>query len=174
MVRDPVQAENQVVAHVHVHQRHGHRLAELVAEAQVDQHLRCKPQRAARGSLSDLRGVRLTRGREAKGSGEASIDEAVRRAGVEQDGDAPQALSRREERRQAWLEVGVAPPPCVELGHVCKRRQARVECRCQVVHRVVDPIGCLLHSQVVDRLLWVPRPLARHARVSRPMGRALR
>ncbi len=75
---------------------------------------------------------------------------------TDEDGDAPRALSRREEPSQACLELGVAPPPCVELGHVCNRRQARVECRCQVVHRVEDPIGGLGRGQIVKRLLWVP------------------
>jgi hypothetical protein len=45
VARDPVLAEDQLGAHVHVHRGHGQQFADRVAEAEMNQHLRDESQR---------------------------------------------------------------------------------------------------------------------------------
>ena len=97
VARYPVPAEDQVVADVHIHRRDRHRLAELITEAKVDKYRAGKSQCATRSRRRDRSGAGLARQREAECRGQAGADEAVSRAGVEQDCDLPWPLNGRKD-----------------------------------------------------------------------------
>ena len=123
---------------------------------------RCRERLPAPGGRRQHRHrARLTRRRKVERGGKSGADEAMRRSGVEQDGDATRwALHRRQEARQARLEVGMEPVPWAELGRGLQRRQLRPQICGQSPHRLVDPIGSHCRRQVVERRLCVPRRVA--------------
>ena len=119
VARNPFPAEDQIVAHIHIHRRHRQYLVERVAEAEVDSPHWCrKSERFPLACRHDRNRTRLAQGAELERGGQARTDEAVCGAGVDEGDYLPRTLCRRKETRQSGLELGVVPPspPGQELG----------------------------------------------------------
>ena len=149
--------ENQIVAHVHIHREHRHRLAKRVAQTKMDQHLFHELQRALRSCRRDQRGPCWSYRRRPSGTASgAQMKQClapVSRRTVMRRG--PRAFARKPVKRA--LKAGL--PRC----HVWKA--GIHEESIQFSYQRIYPVGGRGGCYVADHHLLVPRApgRARHA-----------
>ena len=110
---------------------------ERVTQAEVRHHRRRQVLRAPRGGRRHGGGARVSRRRKAERRSQASADEAVRRASVEQDGDTPGV----EEARQARLESRIRAGQHRKRWGASQRSQLGLHRPGQLIDGVVNPVG---------------------------------
>ena len=114
---------------------------ERVTQAEVRHHRRRQVLRAPRGGRRHGGGARVSRRRKAERRSQASADEAVHRASVEQDGDTPGTLRGVEEARQARLKSRIRAGPHRKRWGASQRSQLGLHLPGQLIDGVVNPVG---------------------------------
>ena len=93
----------------------------------------------------------MSRRRKAERRSQASADEAVRRASVEQDGDTPGTLRGGKEARQVWFESRIWAGPHRKRGEASQRSQLGLHHPGQLIDGVVNQVGADLAASPAER-----------------------